>query len=164
MNGPTPSDMNEPTLTVIDSPVGPLGLGADADALTQIVLRMRGPAYRGKLRGVLADAARQLAAYFAGRLRNFDVPLAPQGTPFQREVWKALRTIKYGETWSYRELAEYVGRPAAVRAVGAANGQNPIPIIIPCHRVIGSNGTLVGFGGGIEMKQKLLALEGARLF
>src|SRR6185295_4383797 len=112
--------MNEPTLTVIDSPVGLLGLGADGATLTHIVLRMRGPAHRGKLTGVLADAARQLAAYFAGRLHRFDVPLAPQGTPFQREVWDALRTIGYGETWSYRELAEHIGRPTAVRAVGAA--------------------------------------------
>jgi methylated-DNA-[protein]-cysteine S-methyltransferase len=156
--------MNESTLTVIDSPVGRLGLGVDGEALSQVLLRMRGPAHRGKLTGVLADAARQLAAYFAGRLHEFDVPLAPRGTPFQQDVWTALRTIRYGETWSYRELAEHIGRPAAVRAVGAANGQNPIPIIIPCHRVIGSNGTLVGFGGGLEMKQKLLALEGARLF
>jgi len=156
--------MNQRIQLVIDSPVGPLGLAADGDALTALVLRARGPVPRTRPSGVIADAARQLAAYFAGRLLDFAVPLAPDGTPFQRQVWDALRHIKYGETWSYRELAAHIGRPSAVRAVGAANGQNPIAIIVPCHRVIGSNGKLVGFGGGIEMKQKLLVLEGALLF
>jgi methylated-DNA-[protein]-cysteine S-methyltransferase len=156
--------MNNRTLTVIDSPVGPLGLAAQGDALSALVLCARGPVHRTRLTGVVADAARQLTAYFAGRLREFDVPLALEGTPFQRQVWTALGRIKYGETWSYRELASHIGRPAAVRAVGAANGQNPIAIIVPCHRVIGSNGSLVGFGGGLDMKQQLLALEGVRLF
>jgi methylated-DNA-[protein]-cysteine S-methyltransferase len=151
-------------LVIIDSPVGPLGLGADRDALTRLVLRAPPRPARVAPTGVIAEAARQLAAYFAGRLRQFDVPLAFSGTPFQCEVWRALREIPYGETWSYAELARQVGRPAAMRAVGAANAQNPIPIIVPCHRVIGSTGKLVGFGGGLEMKRTLLALEQPGLF
>jgi methylated-DNA-[protein]-cysteine S-methyltransferase len=107
------------------------------------------------------EAARQLQAYFLGKLRAFDLPLAPQGTPFQLKVWKALRRIPYGETRSYLDIAERLGDSKAVRAVGAANGRNPIAIIIPCHRVIGSNGSLTGYGGGIESKARLLALEGA---
>jgi methylated-DNA-[protein]-cysteine S-methyltransferase len=105
------------------------------------------------------DVILQLDAYFAGRLRRFELPLAPEGTPFQREVWSALTTIPYGETVSYGELARQVGRPNACRAVGAANGRNPIPIIIPCHRVIGADGSLTGFGGGLPIKQRLLLLE-----
>jgi methylated-DNA-[protein]-cysteine S-methyltransferase len=101
----------------------------------------------------------QLDAYFAGRLQTFDLPLAPEGTPFQREVWSALTTIPYGETMSYGELARQLGRPAASRAVGAANGRNPIPIVIPCHRVVGADGSLTGFGGGLAIKRQLLALE-----
>jgi methylated-DNA-[protein]-cysteine S-methyltransferase len=107
---------------------------------------------------------RQLGAYFDGRLRTFSLPLAPVGTAFQTEVWRTLGTIPYGQTWTYTELAERIGRPAAVRAVGAANGRNPIPIIIPCHRVIGSSGKLVGFGGGLETKRALLGLEQGTLF
>jgi methylated-DNA-[protein]-cysteine S-methyltransferase len=106
-----------------------------------------------------AEAARQLDAYFAGTLRQFDLPLAPAGTPFQRRVWQGLREIPYGETVSYGELARRIGRPSAVRAVGAANGQNPLAIVIPCHRVIGSDGRLVGYGGGLAAKSALLALE-----
>jgi methylated-DNA-[protein]-cysteine S-methyltransferase len=106
-----------------------------------------------------AKALAQLDAYFAGKLRRFELPLAAQGTSFQREVWSALTTIPYGETVSYRELAQRVSRPLASRAVGAANGRNPIPIVIPCHRVIGADGSLTGFGGGLEIKRRLLALE-----
>lgn len=109
------------------------------------------------------DALAQLDAYFAGSLRNFDLPLAPSGTPFQLEVWNELLRVPFGTTISYGDLAERIGRPKAVRAVGAANGANPIPLIIPCHRVIGSNGKLTGYGGGIGIKEKLLAHEGARL-
>jgi len=105
----------------------------------------------------------QLQAYFAGELHDFDLPLAPQGTLFQRSVWEALQKIPYGETISYAELARRIDKPSAVRAVGAANGSNPIPIIIPCHRVIGSNGALVGYGGGLPLKKALLALEQERL-
>ena len=111
-----------------------------------------------------SPVADQLAEYFSGKRTTFDLKLALRGTPFQLDVWQALREIPYGDTISYAELARRVGKPNAVRAVGAANGANPIPVIIPCHRVIGSNGTLTGYGGGIERKQWLLAHEGRRLF
>lgn len=101
----------------------------------------------------------QLREYFAGKRFDFEVPLAPPGTPFQQQAWDGLQKIPYGETISYAELARRIGRPKAVRAVGAANGANPIPIIIPCHRVIGSTGSLVGYGGGLDIKKALLALE-----
>ncbi|MBI3791706.1 MAG: methylated-DNA--[protein]-cysteine S-methyltransferase [Gemmatimonadetes bacterium] len=108
---------------------------------------------------ILDDTRAQLDRYFAGRLRTFDLPLAPQGTDFQRRVWTALTQIPFGTTTSYGAVARTIGLPEAVRAVGAANGQNPIPVIIPCHRVIGANGTLTGFGGGLPRKRFLLALE-----
>jgi methylated-DNA-[protein]-cysteine S-methyltransferase len=110
---------------------------------------------------VLAACAAQLTAYFAGKRRHFDLPLAPRGTPFQRSVWAALANIPYGQLRSYRDIAWSIGNPAAVRAVGAANGRNPLPIVVPCHRVIGSNGALTGFAGGLEVKRFLLDLEGA---
>jgi len=109
------------------------------------------------------EAIRQLGEYFSGKLSRFDLVLAPQGTPFQQSVWRALQTIPYGETLSYLELSRRIGRPNSARAVGAANGRNPIPIIIPCHRVIGANGSLTGFGGGLDLKRRLLVLEGALL-
>lgn len=105
------------------------------------------------------EIKQQLAAYFKGRLQQFDLPLAAVGTDFQRRVWKALTTIPYGRVVSYKSIAEAIGQPKAVRAVGGANARNPIPIIIPCHRVIGANGTLTGFGGGLETKSKLIELE-----
>jgi len=107
----------------------------------------------------MREAVRQLRLYFAGELAVFDLPLEIIGTPFQKKVWQALRTIPYGETRSYSEIAAQIGAPKAVRAVGAANGRNPIPIVVPCHRVIGSNGSLVGFGGGLPWKRLLLELE-----
>lgn len=110
---------------------------------------------------LLREAVRQLRAYFAGSLRVFEIPLDPQGTEFQLKVWRQLVTIPYGEIRSYSQVAEAVGAPRAVRAVGAANGANPIPIVAPCHRVIGSSGKLVGYGGGLPLKERLLALEGA---
>jgi len=110
---------------------------------------------------VLAACAAQLTAYFAGKRRHFDLPLAPRGTPFQLSVWSALAKIPYGELRSYRDIARSIGNSAAVRAVGAANGRNPLPIVVPCHRVIGSNGALTGFAGGLEVKRFLLDLEGA---
>jgi methylated-DNA-[protein]-cysteine S-methyltransferase len=110
---------------------------------------------------LLHELARQLRAYFAGTLRRFDLPLDPQGTPFQKRVWQHLETIPFGATQSYRQVADSIGTPQAVRAVGAANGANPIPIVIPCHRVIGSGGKLTGYGGGLPLKQRLLELEGA---
>ena len=110
---------------------------------------------------MLAACAAQLTAYFVGKLRHFDLPLAPRGTPFQMSVWAALAKIPYGELRSYRDIARSIGNPAAVRAVGAANGRNPLPIVVPCHRVIASNGALTGFAGGLAAKKFLLALEGA---
>jgi methylated-DNA-[protein]-cysteine S-methyltransferase len=112
-----------------------------------------------RAQGPFRDVILQLDAYFTGRLRRFELPLAPEGTPFQQEVWSALTTIPYGETVSYGDMARRVGRPTACRAVGAANGRNPIPIIIPCHRVIGADGSLTGFGGGLPIKRRLLLLE-----
>jgi methylated-DNA-[protein]-cysteine S-methyltransferase len=110
---------------------------------------------------VTAETIRQLQAYFAGRLRRFDLPLDLRGTGFQLQVWRQLETIPFGETRSYSQIATTIGAPRAVRAVGAANGANPIPIVVPCHRVIGATGTLVGYGGGLPLKKRLLELEGA---
>ncbi len=107
----------------------------------------------------LAPVRRQLQSYFAGELRTFDLPLAPRGTEFQRKVWECLKEIPYGELVAYRWVAERIGAPRAVRAVGGANGRNPLPIVVPCHRVIGSDGTLTGFGGGLTIKQRLIELE-----
>ncbi|MBW3695139.1 methylated-DNA--[protein]-cysteine S-methyltransferase [Vibrio sp. T187] len=109
---------------------------------------------------ILVEAKKQLSDYFNGRIATFSLPLAAQGTPFQMSVWQALTTIPYGETWSYQQLANAIGNPKAVRAVGLANGKNPISIIVPCHRVIGKSGKLTGYAGGVERKQKLLELEG----
>jgi len=114
---------------------------------------------RGKPPAALGEARRQLTEYFAGSRRAFDLPLAAGGTPFQQRVWDALRRIPYGETISYGELARRIGKPTASRAVGAANGRNPIAIVVPCHRVIGADGTLIGYGGGLPVKEALLALE-----
>jgi methylated-DNA-[protein]-cysteine S-methyltransferase len=157
--------------TVIDSPIGPLILSCDGDELTGLYVHdnRHAPTPDGHGEppcGVLADTAAQLAAYFRGELTTFDVPLAPRGTPFQQRVWAALQEIPYGETTSYGSLAAEIGQPTASRAVGLANGRNPISIIVPCHRVVGSSGKLVGYGGGLERKQALLALEqrGTSLF
>ncbi|WP_304437824.1 methylated-DNA--[protein]-cysteine S-methyltransferase [Pseudoxanthomonas sp. Root630] len=150
----------------LDSPVGPLTLAATDEGLHAIEFpRNRHPADReGWLPGdnrVLELAARQLDDYFAAKRRDFDLPLAPRGTDFQRTVWMTLAGIGYGETISYAQLAQRVGKPTAMRAVGAANGRNPLPIVLPCHRVIGADGALTGFGGGLPTKQFLLELEGA---
>ena len=107
----------------------------------------------------LREALEQLEEYVDGTRRSFDLTLDPRGTPFQRAVWDAVSAVEYGQTQSYGDIARAIGRPAAVRAVGAANGANPLPVIIPCHRVIGSNGTLTGYGGGLDLKQRLLAFE-----
>jgi methylated-DNA-[protein]-cysteine S-methyltransferase len=125
-------------------------------------VRPRGDIESGR-HPVLVEAERQLREYFAGRRRSFDLTLDFVGTPFQRAVWKALLTIPFGQTRSYGEIAKQVGRPSASRAVGAANGRNPVSIIAPCHRVIGSTGALTGFGGGLDVKERLLRLEGARV-
>jgi len=148
----------------LETPIGSLLLAGDGESLVELGFPA-GKAARRHQPGWVRDpnrfqrAKNQLTDYFAGRLRKFDLPLAPRGTVFQCQVWQALQAIPYGETVSYGELARRIGRPNASRAVGAANGQNPIPIIIPCHRVIGSSGKLVGFGGGLPTKQRLLALE-----
>jgi methylated-DNA-[protein]-cysteine S-methyltransferase len=148
----------------IESPIGPLLLAGDRDAL-RFLLFTRGrdkakpdPEWEPD-RGALKEPVKQLGAYLNGRLKDFDLPLAPDGTSFQTSVWDALQRIPYGETISYGELARRLGNPKAVRAVGLANGSNPIAIIIPCHRVIGSNGSLVGYGGGLPIKQALLSME-----
>lgn len=147
-----------------DSPIGPLVVAAEGDALVSLLLPRDGkPAHvapewhRAPAR--LREARAQLAAYFAGTLLAFDLELAPHGTAFQRSVWTQLRQIPYGDTTSYVELARRLGNPHAMRAVGAANGANPIAIIVPCHRVIGHDGKLVGFGGGLPAKRWLLDHE-----
>jgi methylated-DNA-[protein]-cysteine S-methyltransferase len=154
--------------TTIDSPVGNLLMAADAQGLRLVSFESskRAASVQPEWKEdktPFAEVIRQLQAYFAGELREFDLPLAPEGTEFQLRVWNCLRTIPYGETISYGQLAQKIGNPQAVRAVGLANGSNPIPIIIPCHRVIGSDGSLTGFGGGLSNKRKLLALESRQL-
>ncbi|HET7504220.1 MAG TPA: methylated-DNA--[protein]-cysteine S-methyltransferase [Kofleriaceae bacterium] len=149
-------------MATVRSPIGPLRLYAARDQLVGLYLPDR-PApdgASGRSR-VLREAAAQLAEYFAGRRRAFALDLALHGTGFQRSVWDALRTIPYGETRSYAELARAIGRPAAPRAVGAANGANPISIIVPCHRLIGADGSLTGYGGGLAAKRWLLDHERA---
>lgn len=143
----------------IDSPIGALLVAGDGDALTAVHMDgSPGPGWR-RDRTALREATSQLRAYFAGELREFDLPLAPHGTPFQQAVWAALREIPYGHTISYAELAAAVGRPRSARAVGAANGRNPIAVVVPCHRVIGASGALTGYGGGLDRKRLLLDLE-----
>jgi methylated-DNA-[protein]-cysteine S-methyltransferase len=157
--------MRQTYWTTIDSPVGQLLLTADDAGLTGLHMeeRRHGPAdvHPQWIRdeSTFADARKQIDAYFAGELREFDLPLNPAGTPFQRRVWSALQTVPYGEVRSYRDIAERIGRPTASRAVGMANGRNPISIIVPCHRVIGTSGALTGYGGGLERKRVLLDLE-----
>jgi methylated-DNA-[protein]-cysteine S-methyltransferase len=147
-----------------DSAIGPLTLHSNGAALTG--LEFDAPRYklaaspRGEDR-VLAETRRQLDQYFAGARSAFDLPLAPRGTPFQLRVWNALRAIPYAATRTYAQQAQAIGAPKAVRAVGAANGRNPIAIVVPCHRVIGADGALTGFGGGLERKRFLLDLEQA---
>jgi methylated-DNA-[protein]-cysteine S-methyltransferase len=157
-----------PSRSVIDSPLGPITLVACDGALTGLYMNGRGPDPAGAAdaadgdpadAAVLAWAAHQLAEYFDGRRQDFDLPVELAGTPFQRRVWDALRGIGYGETVSYGELADQIGQPTAARAVGLANGRNPVSIIVPCHRVVGSDGSLTGYGGGIDNKRILLDLE-----
>lgn len=151
----------------VDSPVDKLKLIAKGPALAGVLWEverenrvMLQPMVENKDNAVLNQAAQQLAEYFDGRRDRFDLALDFHGTDFQKEVWAALLTIPFGQTRSYGEIAKQIGRPAAVRAVGAANGRNPISIIAPCHRVIGSTGRLTGFAGGLKAKEMLLALEG----
>jgi methylated-DNA-[protein]-cysteine S-methyltransferase len=147
----------------VESPIGDILIEGNDDSITRL----------GRIGGgydsdewvpvdrftAIKEAAQQLDAYWAGELFDFDLPLAPGGTPFQNKVWGALRTIPYGKTASYGDIAKKIGSPTASRAVGAANGRNPIAIVVPCHRVIGANGTLTGYAGGLDMKRQLLAHE-----
>jgi methylated-DNA-[protein]-cysteine S-methyltransferase len=157
--------------TLMDSPIGELRIVEQDGAITAVEFspfreadgRPRGP--RDDAHPVLVETRRQLAAYFARDLKEFDLPLAPRGTTWQQSVWDQLLGIGYGQTASYGEIAARLGRSnAASRAVGLANGSNPIPIVIPCHRVIGANGTLTGYAGGLSRKQTLLELEQDALF
>jgi methylated-DNA-[protein]-cysteine S-methyltransferase len=147
---------------VIETPIGGVGVVARDGRIARIELRAPPPARGrgpGAGKGVLGEAQRQLEEYFAGRRRTFDLPLAIEGTPFQREVWTALGRIPYGQTTSYAAIAADLGRPDAFRAVGAANGRNPFAIVLPCHRVIGADGSLTGYAGGLSAKRFLLDLE-----
>ncbi len=152
------------TFTLHPSPLGDILLACTKAGITQIIFQEGATAMTPEPEWAydptaFKDVATQLDAYFAGELTDFDLPLAPEGTPFQLTVWQALQTIPYGETISYGELAQEIGRPTASRAVGAANGRNPLPIVIPCHRVIGQDGSLTGYGGGLRFKKALLSLE-----
>jgi methylated-DNA-[protein]-cysteine S-methyltransferase len=147
-----------------DSPIGELTVAGDAHGIAYILF----PQNRHDAKGrelwvhdpaIVREAREQLLAYLHGERTHFDLPLAPRGTPFQLRVWKALAQIPFGQTWSYLQLATLLGQPTATRAVGAANGRNPLPIVLPCHRVIGRDGSLTGFGGGLETKAALLRLE-----
>ncbi len=154
--------------TQIDSPVGPLVLAGNETGLSHVLFgegrhRAKPDSSWKEDEEPLGEVVRQLRAYFAGNLEKFEISLAPQGTAFQQSVWKELCLIPYGETISYGELARRIGNPKASRAVGLANGTNPISVIVPCHRVIGSNGKLTGYGGGLHIKEKLLALERKQL-
>ena len=162
------SPMNKTRFTNFVSPLGPLLLAANGHGLCFV-------SFASSKRAVspqpdwqeddapFAETIRQLNAYFRGELTEFDLPLALEGTPFQLRVWRSLCDIPFAATISYGELARRIGQPQAVRAVGLANGSNPIPIIVPCHRVIGSNGRLTGYGGGLPIKEKLLALESRQI-
>ena len=151
----------------VDSPIGLLTLAGQGDCLTNLAMEASAhpPSDRGRWRedtAAFPDVVAQLAAYFAGKRTGFEVALRPAGTSFQQRVWDALSEIPYGETRSYGEIARRIGQPGAARAVGLANGRNPIAVIVPCHRVIGANGALTGYAGGLQAKRALLDLEQAR--
>lgn len=145
--------------TIIESPLGDLLMRGDEQAITALLYGPHPPASSNAIPAELRAAKEQLTAYFAGELIVFDLPLAPVGTAFQRAVWAALDEIPYGQTVGYGEIARRIGRPSAARAVGAACGRNPISVITPCHRVVGSSGALTGYAGGMENKRFLLDLE-----
>ncbi|MCL2828315.1 MAG: methylated-DNA--[protein]-cysteine S-methyltransferase [Oscillospiraceae bacterium] len=144
-----------------NSPIGSLYIAEQDGAITHLKFSPVDGAQ--KMTPLLQQCADQLDAYFGGELIRFDLPLAPHGTPFQMRVWEALQTIPYGATWSYKALAEAIDNPKACRAVGLANNRNPISILIPCHRVVGANGSLTGYGGGLSNKAYLLELEGVEI-
>lgn len=153
--------------TWLDTPLGAVLLTAEGDALTRLSLGAPVEAVRSDWErvssgpGILAEACGQLAEYFAGTRTTFDLPLAPAGTPFQHRVWAALRAVPYGETATYLGIARALGDPNAVRAVGAANGRNPIGVVVPCHRIVGADGSLTGYAGGLDRKRWLLRHESA---
>ncbi|HBU04929.1 MAG TPA: cysteine methyltransferase [Acidimicrobiaceae bacterium] len=155
--------MTDTFQTQLDSPVGVLTLVASDEGLRKVLLEgqaeQAGDATPAEFHQILAAASAQLAEYFAGDRVEFDLPLDLIGTDFQKAAWLALADVPYGETSSYGEQAERIGRTGAFRAVGAANSKNPIPIVLPCHRIVGADGSLTGFAGGLAMKQRLLALE-----
>lgn len=148
-----------------DTPIGRMTMAADSQGLRHVLFpdNKYPPADRASWQhdaGALRDAREQLLQYFSGERHVFELPLHPVGTPFQVQVWTTLAGIPFGSTWSYGDVARRIGSPQAVRAVGAANGRNPLPVVLPCHRVIGSDGSLTGFGGGLPLKQWLLSHEG----
>lgn len=159
--------------TVADTTIGRMGVASTAKGVCKVALPGEEELFLSGLKQLFADVVEssaqsagvvdQLREYLAGKRQEFTCPLDLRGTEFQREVWQAVRAIPYGQTRSYRDVAQAIGRPKAVRAVGAANGANPVPIIIPCHRVIGADGSLTGYGGGLALKERLLKLEGALL-
>lgn len=164
-----PVPMTLPTMNyhLLDTPIGTLRLLSSGTHLTALEFpnnHSTGDSAKQHMDKVLSHCTQQLTQYFAGARTHFDLPLEATGTAFQQAVWTALTRIPYGEFRSYADIAAVIGRPKAVRAVGAANARNPIPIIVPCHRVIGSNGSLTGFAGGLAIKKELLTLEGALLF
>lgn len=145
-----------------DSFIGSLYISENGNGITSIQFAFNSPGKKNvsKLTPLLKETIRQLTEYFDGIRQTFDIPIAPRGTDFQLKVWKALQYIHYGETCTYKDIAEQINCPKGFRAVGLANNRNPIPIIIPCHRVIGANGKLVGYAGGLDVKTQLLAIEG----
>jgi methylated-DNA-[protein]-cysteine S-methyltransferase len=161
-------DSNVTRARTIDSPIGPITLAGNDDYLTRLVMHDQRHAPPDQSdwpqdKNAFGDVVDQLKAYWAGDLHDFDIAMRLDGTAFQQRVWQALQEIPYGETWSYAELADHIGKHNAQRAVGAANGRNPVAIIVPCHRVIAADGTLGGYGGGLDRKCFLLALEGAKV-
>jgi len=147
------------TIFFYDTPVGKLCIGEENGSITRVTWRQLPKSYIQEETELILRCKKQLEEYFAGKRKTFDLPLAPRGTDFQQRVWKALQEIPYGETRTYGEIAAAVGNPKAARAVGMANNRNPIGIIVPCHRVVGANGKLVGYAGGMEKKEWLLELE-----
>ena len=165
---PSACDSEPAWETVLDTPLGPLRLAGKAQGLTVVGFAEGEPPARQQLdchedSGLIAEAKQQLREYFDGQRQRFTLPVAPAGTPFQQRVWQELQKIPWGTTTTYGEIARRIGQPTAVRAVGSANGRNPVAIVIPCHRVIGSDGNLTGYAGGIATKRRLLQLEGALL-
>lgn len=171
MSGPTQKGTHVTTALTTDrvhttvlSPIGPLTLVATDGVLSGLYMDAQrhlpdGASFGPRDHGPFGEVEQQLAEYFAGDRTDFDLRLRLEGTAFQRQVWAALREVPYGQTWSYGQLAAHIGSPGASRAVGLANGRNPIAVIVPCHRVVGADGKLTGYGGGLERKQQLLDLE-----